>query len=267
MDLEEIRNKFGITGDYHTHTIYSKMGPYLHGKGKVIENAAAAVRAGLRELAITDHGPTDFYGLSLKKIPDMRRDIEEASAEYPELRIFLGVEADITDSPNGLDVSPDDFALFDFVNAGYHYVPNCHMIRNWIAFHLPYPASGKEKLRRGNTERIVKALKSNNIRILTHPGDKAYIDEHAVAKACEETGTLVEINARHRHPDVEDLKIYASYDVSFIISSDAHTPDKVGRYVRSMKLAMDAGITEDRIVNIERVSGDGTVNTERESED
>ena len=250
MDLKTIGEKFRITGDYHTHTVYSRVGPYFHGKGKIIENVAAAVSKGLAELAITDHGPTDFYGLDQKKTPQMRKEIAEAMEQYPGIKVYLGVEADIVDTPNGLDVAPEDFGRYDFVNAGYHYVPNCHMIRNWIAFRLPYPAAGREKLRRQNTERIIKALRSNNIRILTHPGDKAYIDEHAVGKSCEETGTLIEINVRHRHPDLEDLRIYAGYDVKFIISSDAHKPSNVGRYVRSLELAMKAGITPDRIVNI-----------------
>ena len=253
MTLEEIKEKFRITADYHTHTIYSRVGPYFHGKGKIIENVAAAVGKGLKEVAITDHGPTDFYGLSLKNIPKIREDIAEAVKRFPRVKVYLGVEADIVDSPNGLDVAPEDFALFDFVNAGYHYVPNCHMIPNWLAFRFPCPGSLREKLRKQNTERIIKALRCNDIKILTHPGDKAYIDTYAVAKACEETGTLVEINARHRHPDCEELRIFASYDVKFVISSDAHKPEKVGRYMKSMALALDAGIDPARIVNIEEV--------------
>lgn len=251
MDIQEIKDKYKITGDYHTHTVYSRVGPYLHGKGTIIKNVAAASLRGLREVAITDHGPTDFYGLDLKKIPQMRRDIEEAVKRFPRVKVRLGVEADIVDTPNGLDVAPEDFELFDFVNAGYHYVPNCHMIENWMAFRLPCPARFKEKLRKQNTDRIIRALTSNKIRILTHPGDKAYIDTHAVAKACEETGTLVEINARHRHPNCDELKVFAGYDVKFVISSDAHRPEKVGRYVKSMMLALSAGIGADRIVNIE----------------
>ncbi len=229
------------------------MGPYLHGKGRIIDNARAAAEKGLKLVAITDHGPTDFYGLSLKKLPQMRADIAAALKELTGLEIKLGVEADIVDTPNGLDVAPEDFDRFDFVNAGYHYVPNCHMIANWLSFRLPCPAFVREKLRKQNTERIIKALKSNDVYILTHPGDKAYIDEHAVAKACEETGTLVEINARHRHPDRDDLQIYKQYDVSFAISSDAHKPVHVGRYAETMALALDAGIDPARIVNIEEI--------------
>lgn len=253
MTPEEIRNRFRITGDYHTHTVYSRVGPYLHGKGTIIQNAAAAALKGLREVAVTDHGPSDFYGLDLKNIPQMRKDIAEAMKRFPRIKVKLGVEADIVDTPNGLDVAKEDFALFDFVNAGYHYVPNCNMIRNWLAFRLPCSERVKARLREQNTERIIRALKSNDIYILTHPGDKAYIDTRAVAGACEETGTLVEINARHRHPDREELKIFAEYDVRFVISSDAHRPEKVGRYVRSMDLALSAGITADRIVNIESI--------------
>ena len=250
LDIEEIKKNFRIKFDYHTHTVYSRVGPYLHGKGRIIDNARAAAERGLEALAITDHGPSDFYGLSIKRIPQMRRDISSAKFAFPKLKILLGVEADIVDTPNGIDVKPADIEKFDFINAGYHYVPKCHMISNWLAFHLPYPADAREKLRRQNTARIVKALKSNDINILTHPGDKAFIDEHAVAKACEETGTLVEINARHKHPDADDLRIYKQYDVSFVISSDAHQPKHVGRYVESLALAMEAGIDPERIVNI-----------------
>lgn len=250
MNTEEWTKKHRLVFDHHTHTVYSRVGPYLHGKGRIKDNAKAAAGKGLEELAITDHGPSDFYGLDPKKIPKMRRDIAKASKKYPGLKILLGVEADIVDTPNGLDVAPEEFEDYDFVNAGYHYVPNCHMIHNWLAFHLPWPGFLKKRLIKQNTGRIVKALKSNRIHILTHPGDKAFIDEHAVAKACEETGTLVEINARHRHPDAEDLKIYASYDVKFVISSDAHKPKYVGRYAESLALAKEAGIDLKRIVNI-----------------
>lgn len=250
--LEELKREYKLKFDYHTHTIYSRVGPYFHGKGRVIDNARAAAKRGLESLAITDHGPSDFYGLSLKKIPQIRRDIAAAMHAFPKLRIYLGVEADIVDTPNGLDVSPEDFALFDFVNAGYHYVPKCHMIHNFVAFRMPWPKKLREKLRLQNTERIIKALKSNDIKILTHPGDKAFIDEHAVAKACEETGTMVEINARHKHPDVRDLKIYKNYDIDFVISSDAHRPKHVGRYAESLALALEAGIDPARIVNIEK---------------
>ena len=252
LSIEDIKKEYRLKFDHHTHTVYSRVGPYLHGKGRIIDNVRAAAKRGLDSLAITDHGPSDFYGLSIKRLPQMRRDIAQAKLSFPKLKVYLGVEADIVDTDNGLDVSPGDFGKFDFVNAGYHYVPKCHMIHNFLSFHLPWPSKLKEHLRRQNTARIEKALRNNDIKILTHPGDKAFIDEHAVAKACEETGTLVEINARHKHPNADDLRIYMQYDVKFVISSDAHKPRNVGRYAETMALALEAGIDPDRIVNIQK---------------
>lgn len=251
MNTKEIESKYIITADYHTHSVYSRVGPYFHGKGSIMDNVRAAHEKGLKEVAITDHGPSDFYGLDLKLIPKMRAEIEEAMKAFPDVKVYLGVEADIVDSENALDVSRSEFAEFDFVNAGYHYVPGGNLIRNFLAFQGRGSAATVEELRYDNTQRIIKALTSNNIMILTHPGDKAYIDEEAVAKVCAETDTLVEINARHRHPNAEDLKIYVAHDVKFVISSDAHSPDKVGRYAKSLALAFAAGIDVSRIVNIE----------------
>ncbi|MBQ9272165.1 MAG: PHP domain-containing protein, partial [Mogibacterium sp.] len=152
--------EFRLLFDHHTHTVYSHLGPYLHGKGRIIDNVRAAAKQGLDSIAITDHGPSDYYGLDPKKIPEMRRKIAEAKMVFPKIKVLLGVEADIVDTENCLDVSPEEFADYDFVNAGYHYVPKCHMIHNWMAFHIEkWPGSLKEKLRKQNTERIIKALK------------------------------------------------------------------------------------------------------------
>ncbi|MBR2675179.1 MAG: PHP domain-containing protein [Mogibacterium sp.] len=252
MKIEEIEKKYRITADYHTHSVYSRIGFYYHGKGSIMENVRAASEKGIEEVAITDHGPSDFYGLDPKRIPEMRDDIEEAMKAYPGIKVYLGVEADIVDTPSGLDIAPEDFSLFDFVNAGYHYVPNSKMLVNLFSFHLPISVKTKEKLRKQNTERIVRAILNNNIKILTHPGDKAFMDEEAVAKVCAERGTLIEINARHRHPNVEDLRIYAAHDVKFVISSDAHRPQDVGRYAKSLALALEAGIGIERIVNLRK---------------
>ena len=62
----------------------------------------------------------------------------------------------------------------------------------------------------------------------------------------------MEINARHKHPNADDLRIYKQYDVKFVISSDAHKPKNVGRYAETMALALEAGIDPDRIVNIQK---------------
>ena len=252
MTLEEIRNTYRINKDLHTHTVYSQMGPYLHARGTIMQNVKAAHEQGLKELAITDHGPKEMYGLNPKRIPRMRKQIARAMKRYPDVKVYLGVEANIMDSPNGLDVAPEDAAKYDFINAGYHYgVPHCGMLLNWIAFRLPCPKTLRLYIQEQNTRLALRALSNNSIKVLTHPGDKAYFDLDALAAACEETGTLIEINARHKRPNAEDIRLMAKHDVNFIISSDAHRPAHVGRYDSSIALAMEAGLDLGRIVNVE----------------
>ncbi len=239
--------------DLHTHTVYSHGILYAHGKGTILENAGAAARLGLEEIAISDHGPGHkLYGLKLAKVPQMREDIAMAKRAFPQVKVRLSVEANIIDSPNGLDITDEEFALFDQVIAGYHYgLPKGHMSANFMSSKRVYPSGSTEALRAANTEMTLRALYSNRILILTHPGDKGPFDIDAISKACEETGTWMEINTRHKHLTVPELKIAQKYDVKFIISSDAHSPARVGDYEEGVLRAMEAGVDLKRIVNIE----------------
>ena len=100
---------------------------------------------------------------------------------------------------------------------------------------------------------ILRALYENKIDILTHPGDKGPFDIEDIAKACADTGTLIEINGKHTHLTVEEIKIAARYEVSFVIGSDAHIPEKVGEFKEQLSRALHAGLDPERIVNIERI--------------
>ena len=175
MNSREISERYRLIADYHTYTRYSKgLLVYYHGKGTIEENVAAAAAKGLQEIGITDHGPGHiFYGLNLSLLPDMRRDVAEAARKYPEVKIQLGVEANIIHSGNGLDVAPEDIEKFDFINAGYHHgVPKGDMIRNPICSAGIYPSGSRQQLENRNTEMALRAIYENPIRILTHPGDK-----------------------------------------------------------------------------------------------
>lgn len=251
--MEEELARYALTTDYHTHTRYSRgLVCYYHGKGSILENVEAAHRKGLSGIAITDHGPGHmFYGLSMDAVPKMRRDVQEAQKQFPDMKIELGVEANIIHSPNGLDVNPSDISEFDFINAGYHHgVPGGDMIRNPICSYGCYPSGSREKLRAQNTEMVIRAIYENPIRILTHPGDKGPFDITALAKACEDRGTLLEINNRHTHLTEEEIRESMKFDVFYVINSDAHTPAEVGNYEEGLRRALRAGLPVSRIVNV-----------------
>jgi len=246
-------SKYRMTYDLHTHTIYSHGWIKPHGKGTIEENVKAAVNAGLRGIAISDHGPGHiFYGVKRQNISVMRAEIERLKPLYPQIDIYLSVEANLLLSDNNLDLQPDEFGLFDFVLAGYHYgVKNGYCMENFFDNRHLSTKQGHASLMSANTEMTLKALYSNNIKVLTHPGDKGPFDISEIAKACAKTGTLMEISTWHSHLTVEEIKIAKREDVKFIISSDAHTPDRVGSFEGGLERALEAGLDIDRIVNIE----------------
>lgn len=239
--------KLKMIFDYHTHTVFS------HGKGSIEDNVKAAVEKGIKSIAITDHGPGHLtYGIKREAVKEMREEINRLKELYPEIEILLGVEANIVNKDNYIDISEDEAKEYDFVNAGYHYgVTNGYCISNWLFEHgILKGSKRREKLSKRNTEMFLGAIEKNNIKILTHPGDKAPIDMEAVAKACTKKGVLMEISTHHSHLTVDEIKIAAKEDVSFVISSDAHNPERVGDFQGGIDRAVEAGLDLNRIVNI-----------------
>lgn len=233
--------------DYHTHTIYSD------GKNTPEENVLAARKKGLKGIGITEHGPGHLtYGIKRENIPVLRAEIERLRKVYDDIEIYMGVEANIVSKGNHIDLKPEEFALFDYVMAGYHYgVLNGFCVSNFVNNHT------SENLRRNallvkNTDMTVKAIYENKLKILTHPGDKGPFDIDEIAKACEDRGTLMEISAWHKHPTVEEIRTASKYDVSFVLNSDGHSVDRIADFGKGLMRALSAGLDPARIINMER---------------
>ena len=238
---------YELVYDLHTHTTYS------HGKGSVEDNVREAMNKGLQIVAISDHGPGHlFYGINRNDFAYLKNDIEKMNVKYPKLMVKMSVEANTVHGGSGLDIKPDEFEEFDFVIAGFHFgLFGCSSIRNWLWTHgFKWH---EDKLREKNTKMIIHALEENDIAVLTHPGDKGPFDIRAIAEVCARTNTLMEINCRHDHLTEEEIKIAMEVPgVRFILSSDAHTPERVGDCREGMARAMRAGLNPERIVNIRK---------------
>ena len=242
-----------MTFDLHTHTTYSHGTIRPHGKGTVAENAEAAARRGLRELAISDHGPGHlFYGIRRDQIPLAREEVRREDAARPDLKVWFSVEANIMDTENGLDVPKAEQGAFDFLLAGYHYgVRQGHCLANWTSARVHAGESAARRLARVNTDLYLRAIYENDLKVLTHPGDKAPVYMEEVAKACADRGTWMEISTRHAHLTLPEIQVCMKEDVRFIISSDAHSPARVGEFEGGLARARAAGLDLTRIVNIE----------------
>jgi putative hydrolase len=247
--------KYKMTFDYHTHSLYSHgMTPWTHhGKGTIEENAKAAAAKGLAAIALSDHGPGHMtYGIRLQDLPKIREEINRVKLLVPELEIYLSVEANIRSGSKSLDISPTEAKEFDFMLGGYHLaVRHAHTTSNYF-INRGYFAneSNTRKALIRNTEMIVRALHENKLRILTHPGDKAPVDILEVARVCAETDTWMEISNFHSHLSGEEIKKVSQTSAQFVISSDAHRPERIGSFEKGLKRAMEAGLDPARIVNI-----------------
>ena len=248
-NLEKIVSQYRMIYDHHTHTTFS------HGKGSIEDNVKVAVEKGLKSIAITDHGPGHLtYGIDRNKIKVMRDEIERLKLVYPQIEILLGVEANTLRVAPYIDLTEEEKKDLDIVLAGYHFgILRAGMVPNYISNHTGLFTGESSSLKVANTAMILNALYENDIAILTHPGDKGPFDIEDIAKACVDTNTMIEINAKHKHLTIEEIKLASKYDVKFVIGSDAHISSKVGSFEEPLKRALEAGLDPERIVNIEKI--------------
>lgn len=233
-------------GDYHTHTTYS------HGKGSVEDNVKAAIAAGLKEIAITDHGPRHLLaGVKLRRMADFLKDIRNMRNKYPQINIITGMECNFL-SPRGEIDLPEEYAdELDIVICGYHKGIRPLKIRD-IRFFLGnlITKNGRKTLAR-NTDAYVNAILSNDIDIISHPMHDCRIDLKAVGEAAASKGTLMELNGKRVSLSPDELVLLAETGCRFILNSDAHIPERVGDVSCEKEVWKLSGLPDELIVNLD----------------
>lgn len=233
--------------DYHIHSTYSRRN---HGKSSIEEIVERAVELNLKEIAITDHGPKHYlYGIDEKLIPEAKEIVIKMREKFPQIKILYGVEANILDYEGTTDISDVVKQHCDIILCGYHMGVLFTSPKD--AFNFTIKNKFSTKMADKNAMALANAMKKYNINILTHPGDKIPCNIDIVAKAAEETDTILEINNSHGHLNVEEIKIASKYNVKFVINSDSHIKDKIGSFENSLKAAIEAKLDLKRIINLE----------------
>lgn len=242
---------YEITADYHTHTVFS------HGTNTVLENVRAAREKGLTAIAISDHGPASLFGIgvrSLDTFDEIRKEIVDAQAMYPDMKVLLGAEANVISTDGELDIPFEMQRNFDILLVGLHPLVRWRSAREGIRLlarnicRSQIPAWSRES-RELNTTAIVNAVLKNRVHIVTHPGYRLSIDTAALARACARTGCAMEINASHVHITENYIRIARKHGARFVLGSDAHCARRVGDLGRAAALARDAGLDAEDIVN------------------
>jgi len=223
-----------LTADYHTHTVFS------HASGSVEDNVQAAIGAGLRTVGIADHSIAHaLYGIKKRRLGDYVADINRAKRKYEsQIEVRCGIELNLIGLDGSVDM-PEGYD-FDLVILGYHKAAIC---KNFATAWQFFTGADKQKI----TSSYVKAIQKGNIDIVAHPGYGVPVDYVQIAKACSDYGTWFEINNKHADLTEQDINI----DTKFVLSSDAHAAQNVGRAERALALVKSAGIDISRIVNVE----------------
>lgn len=222
-----------IEVDTHTHTTAS-----VHAYSTLKENVDAALKKGLKGIAITDHTPAVAGGSAPLFIISS---VMNFLPEYADgIRLIKGMEANILDYEGNIDVTEKKvLKCIEFGIASMHYGT------------MPQGEASR------HTDAFIGALNNPNIKMIGHPGDPRFpIDKEAVVKEAKKLNKLIEINnhsfeARAGSPEncTEIAKLCKKHDVRIAVSSDAHSCYNVGKFDIALRMLGEIDFPEELVVN------------------
>ncbi len=222
-----------IQGVFHVHTIYTD------GADTVEEMVMAALACGYRYIGISDHSQAAFYANGLKedRIRAQWEDMDSVQRQYPDIRIFKGIEADIL--PDGsMDYRDDILAQFDFVIASVH-----------SRFNLS---------EEDQTRRICRALTNPYVTMLGHPTGRLLlsrtgyrVDLPRIIHTAAAHRKIIEINGSRYRLDLDWrwARVAKQQGVKFCINPDAHAVDELSNVALGINVARKAALGPEDVVN------------------
>ncbi|HMO04266.1 MAG TPA: histidinol-phosphatase HisJ family protein [Kiritimatiellia bacterium] len=247
--------------DYHTHHELCR-----HATGRTVDYARSAAVAGLREIASTDHCPTDVgfgqeHRMTLDAFDQYVADVEEARREVTAVTVRFGIEADFFP---GCEAFLSDFMArypLDIVLGSIHfrdYWSNNPQRRG-------LSEGPAEQVWREYYDLTGRLADSGLYDVVTHtdlpkrfgmPSDPDQIADVAIPALdrIARAGMAIEINTsgwihsiREAYPSRHVLRWAAERGIGLVFGSDAHSPDRVGDgFEEALQLAREAGFTEAR---------------------
>lgn len=239
-------------GDYHMHTRASD------GRGTLEEMIQAAISKGLREIAITEHGPANLLvGIESPKVLLDLLDYARSLNKFfdGEFRVLVGVEADVTSCEGDIDIPYEIYKQLDLLLVGLH--PNIipKTLRSGISLVGGNKLAGvvpgvKDAVTETNTRALVSALRLHPVKVVTHPGLGMPVDIGEISAACRDTGAAFEINTGHNYQTVGQVREALVHGAPIIVNSDAHFPATVGELQAGWELLIAAGASPEQVVNL-----------------
>lgn len=233
-----------------------------HGKGTIEQNTQVAIEKGLKTIAVTDHGYSHIaYGMSPREAHEARREVDKLNQRYQrDIRILLGVEANLNSLDGTIDIEKEKRGYFDIVLMGHHKAALPKSFKDFWHFVVRNELGWKSRkandtIRILNTQAYIRAIEKYDIDIIVHPMYAIDIDILPLAEACRDKGTAIEINSSHVSLSDEGITLAKTTGVSFVIDSDAHIPSRVGDLQAGLDAAIRVGLQPQDIINAEGYAG------------
>ena len=222
-----------IRGDLHAHTRATD------GTASLEDMVAAARRAGLRYLAITDHSKYlgAVHGLDATGLSRQIDQIEALAQRTRGISVLKGIEVDVLE--DGSLALPDPaLARLDLVVG---------------AVHSQFGLSRKQQ-----TDRLLRALDRPYLSVLAHPTARLIeqrppidCDWRLVFRRAAERPCLLELNAQPARLDLDDIlaREAAANGVLISLASDAHRTEDFALLEGGVRQARRAWLSAAAIAN------------------
>ncbi|BCM90932.1 DNA polymerase/3'-5' exonuclease PolX [Abditibacteriota bacterium] len=221
-----------IRGDLHTHSNWSD------GVASIRQMAQAMTDRGYAYFAVCDHSKALAMtnGLDAFRVREQAHEIAEVQADFPNLKIFRGIECDIL-RDGTMDLDDELLSELDFVVGSVH-----------SAFNLPLAEQ---------TDRIIRAIQNPHVDLIGHPTGRVLgvrppydVDVPALIEAAKKTGCCLEINASERLDLKDDYaRIAKDAGVLLCIDTDAHSPKMIPNISFGVATARRAGCEAKHLLN------------------
>ncbi len=233
-----------LTGDFHTHTKYSKNN---HGKNTIAQMVNAAKNKGLKSYGISDHGPGHLlFGIRRKNILKAKQELEQLK-NTTDMNLYFSIEANLVGKDGKIDLKEDEIKLLDHLFVGFHR----GAINNFVN---PFrKIFNSEKQKQINTQAYINLLNRYNVAVITHLNTYIKVDLEKVLKVAAEKGTLIEINNKHMNFEDSDAPVLIASGCKFILSSDAHKKENIANVANALDFVKRNKIPLDRIVNLDKI--------------
>jgi DNA polymerase (family X) len=232
--LPRLIQQSDIRGDLHMHTTATD------GHNPIREMADAALAAGYRYIAITDHSKNLAMtnGLDEKRALAHVAAIRSVDAEMAgRIRVFSGIEVDIL-ADGALDLEDEVLAQMEIVIASVH----------------THFAQSREEM----TARVLRAIDNPYVRILGHPTGRLLLrrepfalDLGLVLRRAAELGVAVEHNAAPERLDLNDrdLRLAKELGCKIVIDSDSHDARNLGKMEYGLRQLRRAWLGPEDVLN------------------